>query len=41
LLKEIQDTIDAEEMAALRQRVRWVLSEGVYPGLPGGYRRRQ
>ena len=40
LLREIQETIHPEEMAALGRRVEWVLSEGVYPGLPGGYRRR-
>ena len=41
LLKEIEESIDAEEMDALRRRVRWVLSEGVFPGTPGGYRRRR
>ena len=41
LLKEIQETIHPDEMAALGRRVEWILSEGVYPGLPGGYRRRR
>ncbi|HIN06539.1 MAG TPA: SCO1664 family protein [Dehalococcoidia bacterium] len=39
LLREIQETIHPDEMDALRRRVRWVLSEGVYPGLPGRNRR--
>lgn len=41
LLKELQDTIHVNEMDALRRRVDWVLAEGVYPGVPGGYRRRR
>ena len=41
LLQDIQEVIQPDEMAALRRRVEWVLSEGVFPGLPGGNRRRR
>jgi hypothetical protein len=41
-LKELVDLLLPEEVTALHQRVEWVLTEGVYPGLPGrrGGRRR-
>ena len=39
LLTELLELLRPEEVAALQRRVEWVLSEGVYPGLPGGYRR--
>ncbi len=40
-LKELEESIHLDEMAALARRVEWVLTEGVYPGLPGGNRRRR
>lgn len=40
-LKELQETIHPDEMAALARRVEWVISEGVYPGMPGSNRRRR
>ena len=39
--KELVEVLLAEEVEALRRRVQWVLTEGVYPGLPGRYRRRR
>lgn len=39
--KELVEVLLAEEVEALRRRVQWVLTEGVYPGLPGQYRRRR
>jgi uncharacterized repeat protein (TIGR03843 family) len=35
------ELLHPNEVAALRDRVAWVLTEGVYPGLPGRYRRRR
>ncbi|MFQ6026375.1 MAG: hypothetical protein ACE5Q6_02545 [Dehalococcoidia bacterium] len=39
-LQELLDLLLPEEIEALYQRVRWILSEKVYPGLPGRRRRR-
>ena len=39
-LSELLELLQPEEVAALERRIEWVLSEGVYPGVPGGYRRR-
>jgi uncharacterized repeat protein (TIGR03843 family) len=38
-LKELVELLLPEEVQALRQRIEWVLSEGVYPGSPGRRRR--
>ena len=40
-LMELVELLSAEEVTALHYRVNWVLTEGVYPGLPGRYRRRR
>ena len=40
-LAELVQVLPPEEMEALGQRVQWVLGEGIYPGLPGRYRRRR
>lgn len=39
-LKELLELLLPEEVEALRRRLDWVLSEGVYPGVPGRSRRR-
>ena len=39
-LKELVELLLPEEVAAFKQRVEWVLTEGVYPGLPGRRRNR-
>ena len=39
-LKELIDLLLPQEVTALEQRVEWVLTEGVYPGLPGRRRSR-
>jgi len=39
-LQELLDLLLPEEVEALHQRLRWVLTEKVYPGLPGSRRRR-
>ena len=41
LLDELLQLLRPEEIIALRYRVEWVLSEGVYPGLPGHHRQRR
>ncbi|MCH7606572.1 MAG: hypothetical protein IH962_05395 [Chloroflexi bacterium] len=40
-LKELLDLLLPEEVEGLRRRVEWVLSEGVYPGVPGRSRGRR
>ena len=40
-LRELLDLLLPEEVSALSKRVRWVLEEGGYPGLPGRSRRRR
>ena len=40
-LKELLEFLHPDEAEALRNRVQWVLTEGVYPGAPGRYRRRR
>ena len=40
-LKELLELLLPEEVEGLRRRVEWVLSEGVYPGVPGRSRRRR
>ncbi len=40
-LMELVELLRPEEVSALQGRVTWVLTEGVYPGLPGRYRRRR
>jgi len=39
-LQELVDLLLPEEVTAFQQRVDWVLTEGVYPGLPGRRRSR-
>ena len=39
-LGELLDLLNPEEVAALQRRLQWVLSEPVYPGVPGRTRRR-
>jgi uncharacterized repeat protein (TIGR03843 family) len=39
-LEELLALLRPEEAASLQQRLAWVLTERVYPGLPGQYRRR-
>lgn len=39
-LEELLALLRPEEAASLRQRLAWVLTERIYPGLPGRYRRR-
>jgi len=39
-LEELLALLQPEEAASLQQRLAWVLTERVYPGLPGRYRRR-
>jgi len=39
-LKELVDLLHPQEVAALHQRLDWVLTERVYPGTPGWQRRR-
>lgn len=39
-LEELLALLRPEEAASLQQRIAWVLTERVYPGLPGQYRRR-
>ena len=39
-LQELLEQLRPEEVVALKERVDWVLSERVYPGLPGRRRRR-
>jgi uncharacterized repeat protein (TIGR03843 family) len=38
-LEEMLDLLDSQEVAALRARIAWVLTERVFPGMPGRYRR--
>jgi len=40
-VKELVEVLPPEEAEALRRRVQWVLTEGVYPGMPGRYQRRR
>lgn len=40
-LEELLALLRPEEVASLQQRLAWVLTERVYPGLPGRYRRRE
>ena len=40
-VKELLDLLRPEEVVALEQRLDWVLSERVYPGMPGRHRRRR
>ena len=40
-LMELVELLRPEEVSALKGRVTWVLTEGVYPGLPGRHRRRR
>ncbi len=40
-LRELVDLLLPEEVVAFKKRVEWVLTEGVYPGLPGRTRRRR
>ena len=40
-LKELVGLLLPEEVVAFQKRVEWVLSEGVYPGLPGNNRGRR
>ena len=40
-LSELLELLEREEVAALERRIEWVLSEKVYPGVPGGYGRRR
>ncbi|PKB79632.1 MAG: hypothetical protein BZY88_12510 [SAR202 cluster bacterium Io17-Chloro-G9] len=39
-LQELLDQLRPEEVVALKDRVQWVLGEGMFPGLPGRRRRR-
>ena len=41
LAKKLIEVLPAEEVDALSRRIQWVLQEGVYPDLPGRYRRRR
>ena len=41
LLKELVIILSNEEVDALKRRLDWILEERIYPGLPGGRRRRQ
>ncbi len=41
LLKELVELLPPEEVHALKLRLDWVLEERVFPGLPGGGRRRR
>ena len=38
---ELLELLHPEEVTAFERRIDWVLTEGVYPGLPGHYRRRR
>ncbi len=38
-LEELLGLLHPQEVAALRARIGWILTERVYPGLPGRYRR--
>ena len=38
---ELLELLHPEEVTAFERRIKWVLTEGVYPGLPGHYRRRR
>ena len=40
-LLELLELLHPEEAASLERRIEWVLTEGVYPGVPGHYRRRR
>ena len=40
-LKELLELLHPQEATALERRIDWILTEGVYPGLPGRYRRRR
>lgn len=40
-LEELMTLLDSGEARALLQRLRWVLEEGVFPGVPGLRRRRR
>ena len=39
-LSELLELLQPEEVTALQSRVEWVLTERIYPGVPGRYRRR-
>ena len=40
-LKELVDLLHPQEVAAFQRRLDWVLTERVYPGMPGWQRRRE
>ena len=40
-LLELLELLNPEEVSAFQGRIEWVLSEGVYPSIPGRYRRRR
>ncbi len=41
LLKELVTVLPPDEIDALKRRLDWILEERVFPGLPGGSRRRR